>query len=127
MMAPVGLEYPYPHRVTKIGEEEWDRMGQYHIGSSGSILNLYKSPNKSTVMSLLTISTSGASLRASRGVDSEHAAETIASRASEIDKLRRELDESNGKGRRLDKTLQERDHAKAQVEVEKQAVVHAKH
>ncbi|ONK74905.1 uncharacterized protein A4U43_C03F11320 [Asparagus officinalis] len=47
-------------------------------------------------------------------------------RASEVDKIRRELDESNRKAMRLDEALQERDHAMVQVKAEKQVAVHAK-
>ncbi|ONK76804.1 uncharacterized protein A4U43_C02F10 [Asparagus officinalis] len=60
-----------------------------------------------------------ASLRAERGVDLERATETPTLRASKVDRLRRELDESNKKARRLDEALQDRDHAKVQVEAEK--------
>ncbi|ONK67389.1 uncharacterized protein A4U43_C06F19660 [Asparagus officinalis] len=56
-----------------------------------------------------------ASLRAGKGVDSERAAKTLTLRASEVNRLRRELDESNRKARRLDEALQERDHAKGPV------------
>ncbi|ONK76442.1 uncharacterized protein A4U43_C03F27930 [Asparagus officinalis] len=66
------------------------------------------------------------SLRADRGVDSERAMETPVPRASEVDKLRRELEESNRKARRLDKPLWERDRAMVQVKVEKQAAMHAR-
>ncbi|ONK69790.1 uncharacterized protein A4U43_C05F26760 [Asparagus officinalis] len=60
-----------------------------------------------------------ASLRAGRGGDSERATEPLPSRASEVNELRRGLDESSKKARRLDEALQERDHAKVQVEAEK--------
>ncbi|ONK58800.1 uncharacterized protein A4U43_C09F16770 [Asparagus officinalis] len=49
------------------------------------------------------------------------------SKAFEATWLRQELDESNRKAGRLDEALQERDHAKAQVEVEKQVAVHARY
>ncbi|ONK64653.1 uncharacterized protein A4U43_C07F28430 [Asparagus officinalis] len=54
-----------------------------------------------------------ASLRVGRGVDMERAIETQASRASEINGLRKELEESNRKARRLDEDLRERDYAMA--------------
>ncbi|ONK67227.1 uncharacterized protein A4U43_C06F17960 [Asparagus officinalis] len=66
------------------------------------------------------------SLRASRGVDSEGAAETPISGDSEVDRLKEELAESKRKARRLDEALQERDRALAHVEIEKQAVVHVR-
>ncbi|ONK60853.1 uncharacterized protein A4U43_C08F23400 [Asparagus officinalis] len=53
------------------------------------------------------------SLRADRGDDSERATKTPARRASEVDELRRELEESNRKARRLNEALQERDRAMA--------------
>ncbi|ONK62781.1 uncharacterized protein A4U43_C07F8070 [Asparagus officinalis] len=36
MAPPVGLEYPFPHRVAEIGEEECERMRQYLIGTLGA-------------------------------------------------------------------------------------------
>ncbi|ONK64856.1 uncharacterized protein A4U43_C07F30690 [Asparagus officinalis] len=32
---PIGLEYLYPHRVAKIGEEEWEMMSLLTISMSG--------------------------------------------------------------------------------------------
>ncbi|ONK66810.1 uncharacterized protein A4U43_C06F12210 [Asparagus officinalis] len=60
-----------------------------------------------------------ASLKAGRRVDSERAAETPALRASDVDNIKRELDESNKKARRLDEALQERDRVKMQVKAKK--------
>ncbi|ONK68228.1 uncharacterized protein A4U43_C05F9030 [Asparagus officinalis] len=45
---------------------------------------------------------------------------------SRLKGLRRELDESSRKARRLDEALQERDRAKVQVEEEKQTALHTK-
>ncbi|ONK54769.1 uncharacterized protein A4U43_UnF11700 [Asparagus officinalis] len=59
------------------------------------------------------------SLRAGREVNSERIAETPAPRDSGVDGLKRELEESKKKARRLDEALQERDRAKVQVEAEK--------
>ncbi|ONK56832.1 uncharacterized protein A4U43_C10F13560 [Asparagus officinalis] len=47
-----------------------------------------------------------ASLRADRGVDTERAAETQAPRASEVDGLRRALEESKKKARRWTRSMQ---------------------
>ncbi|ONK62133.1 uncharacterized protein A4U43_C07F690 [Asparagus officinalis] len=54
-----------------------------------------------------------ASLKAGRGADSEWAARPPAPSASEIERLKQELDESSRKARRLDEALEERDRAKA--------------
>ncbi|ONK80100.1 uncharacterized protein A4U43_C01F13890 [Asparagus officinalis] len=70
--------------------------------------------------------TAGRLIGVSRGVDSERGAKTPTPRASEVDKLRRELKESNKKARRLDEALWKRDHTMVQVKAEKQATMHAK-
>ncbi|ONK64116.1 uncharacterized protein A4U43_C07F22240 [Asparagus officinalis] len=36
MVPPTRLEYPFPHRAVEIGEEEWERMMQYLIKTSGT-------------------------------------------------------------------------------------------
>ncbi|ONK81108.1 uncharacterized protein A4U43_C01F25390 [Asparagus officinalis] len=64
------------------------------------------------------------SLRADRGVDSKRAEETSAPSAFEVDGLRRELEESKRKARRLEEALWEMDHAMVLVEIEKEAAVH---
>ncbi|ONK75060.1 uncharacterized protein A4U43_C03F12900 [Asparagus officinalis] len=53
----------------------------------------------------------GCFLESGKGVDTERAAEMQAPRASEVERLRRELEESNRKARRLDEALRERDRA----------------
>ncbi|ONK81067.1 uncharacterized protein A4U43_C01F24870 [Asparagus officinalis] len=68
-----------------------------------------------------------ASLRAGRGGDSERAAEPLSSRASEVDRLRREFDESSRKARRLYEALQERDCAKGKVTCLQESAVAQSH
>ncbi|ONK66988.1 uncharacterized protein A4U43_C06F14300 [Asparagus officinalis] len=67
-----------------------------------------------------------ASLRASRGVKSEQAARTPVLRTFEVDGIRRDLEESNRKVKRLDEALRERDHTIAQVEVKKKAAMNTR-
>ncbi|ONK80336.1 uncharacterized protein A4U43_C01F16570 [Asparagus officinalis] len=45
MVPPIGLEYPYPHRVADIGEEEWERMRQYLVRSSRVGPRFVQEPN----------------------------------------------------------------------------------
>ncbi|ONK76141.1 uncharacterized protein A4U43_C03F24380 [Asparagus officinalis] len=79
MTPPIGLEYPFPHRVTKIREEEWDRIRTKYLKLLGKVT----------------------SLRAVREVDVEWATETLVSGASDVDRINGELEESNRKARRL--------------------------
>ncbi|ONK67306.1 uncharacterized protein A4U43_C06F18780 [Asparagus officinalis] len=66
-------------------------------------------------------------LRASRGVDSERAMETLVPEASEVDRLKQELEESQRKARRLGEALEERDYAKTHVEIKKKTAVYVRH
>ncbi|ONK79880.1 uncharacterized protein A4U43_C01F11320 [Asparagus officinalis] len=107
---PIGLEYPYPHLATEIEEEEWDRMRQYLIRTSRVGPRYVREPDlEHRYGPARHLNIRGWSLvlaRLSRGgVDSERAAETPSPRASEVDRLRIELEESKMKAKRLDEAL----------------------
>ncbi|ONK76687.1 uncharacterized protein A4U43_C03F31050 [Asparagus officinalis] len=114
MTPPAGLEYPFLHNVTEIREEEWDEVVPHRdIEGRPSICSKIYGWMEQVRTEYLKLLGEVASLRADRGVNSERATETPALSASEVDGLRRELEESKRKVKRLDEALQKRDHTLA--------------
>ncbi|ONK60563.1 uncharacterized protein A4U43_C08F19900 [Asparagus officinalis] len=129
MAPPTGWEFPYPHHVAKEPYGEHRYQPTHHLDIRGSIIGSRLTYARATGKFWLPKDKeffrvfSNAALRAGRGVDSECVTELFAQRASKDKRLRRELDESNKKARRLDEALWERDCDMVQANAHKQVTL----